>query len=116
MEHGLFSPVPRRQPMSQRISVLLVTLLAASPAVAQAPLDLIPQDSVIALVVRNQQELKKKGDRFLMDTGLTADIRPSQIFDFGYAFLGVSKGLDPNGGPALVLMGPEKKGERMTIE
>jgi len=65
----------------------LAALLTWAGAAAAAPgvLDLIPEDADAAIVMRNGDELDKKGDKFLEDTGI--DLRPSQLSDLLIAFL-----------------------------
>ena len=91
--------------MSRRPSVLaLIALLALSPAVsAQGMLDLVPADAAAALVVRNLDELKTKGDKFIAQSELRVPIRPSELFALGLKFLKVTGGVDTKGSAAIIL-------------
>jgi hypothetical protein len=87
---------------------LLVCLLwtAAAPA-QQGMLDLIPANAAAAVSIRSLTDLKKKGDRFVADAELNVPLRPSQVFEQIYQFLGVQGGIDEDGAAAVVLLRPE---------
>ena len=94
----------------RRITPLVLIAALTNTARGQTPTELIPDAAAFAVVVRSQEELQTKGDKFLKDTMLNLPLRPSQLFDFAYQFLGVTNGLDRRGSAAVMLLGPEKKG------
>src|SRR5438067_13811428 len=62
--------------------VPFVALLAtAGGATAQGTLDLLPSDAIASCAVRNLNDLKKKGDKFIKDVDLQIPVRLSQLFD-----------------------------------
>ena len=89
------------------LTVLVFFVQAAALRAQGQILDLIPANAAAALVVRNLDELKTKGDKFVADAELKVPLRPSQIFDFGFQFLGVKGGLDMKSPAAIVLVPPE---------
>ena len=104
--------------MSRRtIGLTLVALLAlAGPAAAQqGPLDLIPADATGAFAVRNLNDLAKKGDQFLKDTEMQVPIRPSQVFDMAFMFLGVQGAVDTGGSAAIVVVNQKVVGGNLNV-
>jgi hypothetical protein len=96
--------------MSQRTLVLaMVTLLALSSAAgAQGQmLDLVPANAAAGLVVRNLDELKEKGDKFIQESELRVPIRPSELFALGLKFLKITSGVDTKGSAAIILGPPQ---------
>ena len=80
------------------------TLRAADPKPA-GPLELIPDDAVFAVGVRNLKELHERGDKFIEASRFRIEdtYRPSQLLLKLFDFLGVKKGLDEKGPAAVVL-------------
>ncbi len=86
----------------------VAVLLAWSPAAsAQGMLDLVPADAAAGLVVRNLDELKAKGDKFIAESEMRVPIRPSDLFAMGLKFLNVAGGVDTKGSAAVLLAPPE---------
>jgi hypothetical protein len=99
--------------MSRKIVLpALVALWAWAGVATAAPdvLDLVPEDAAGAVAIRNLTELHKKGDKFLDETELKVSLRPSQLFDIAFAWLGVTQGLDRNGTAAIIVANPKKAG------
>jgi hypothetical protein len=95
---------------------LAVSLLWAAAAPAQqGMLDLIPADAAAAVSIRSLTDLKKKGDRFIADAELNVPLRPSQIFEEMYKFLGVQGGVDEDGAAAIILLRPEGENEEIGL-
>jgi hypothetical protein len=91
-------------------ALLLLVCTALAPA-AEGPLDLIPADAGAAIVVRNLNDLKKKGDQFLADSGIGDNsLRFSQLFQQGYDFLGIKAGIDHDRPAAILLANPKAAG------
>ncbi|HZY86889.1 MAG TPA: hypothetical protein VFE78_18795, partial [Gemmataceae bacterium] len=89
----------------------LVALWAwAGAANAADVLDLIPEDAAGAVAIRNLNELHKKGDKFLDESELKVSLRPTQLFDFAFTWLGITRGLDRDGAAAIVVANPRKAG------
>jgi hypothetical protein len=92
----------------------LVALWAWASTAAAAPdaLDLVPEDALAAVTVRNLTELRKKGDKFLDESELKVSLRPTQLFDFAFTWLGATRGLDRDGTAAIIVANPEKVGHK----
>lgn len=91
-------------------------LVCALPASAQGPApDLIPDDAAFALVVKNVEALKEKGEQFFKAHNVDPDRspRPAQLFDQLFTFLQLKEGVDRKGAAALVLPNPEKLGLKL---
>ncbi len=90
----------------------LVALWAWAGGATAAPdvLDLLPEDAAGAVAIRNLTELHKKGDKFLDETELKVSLRPSQLFDLAWSWLGITQGLDRDGPAAIVVANPQKAG------
>jgi hypothetical protein len=87
--------------------VALVVLLAvAAGGQAEGLLDLVPDEAAAAFGIRNVQELKGKGDRFVKQAGIDDGIRPSQLFELACVWLGIKAGLDETGAAAAMLVDP----------
>jgi hypothetical protein len=69
----------------------LILLSLVDHASAQTALDLLPQDAVGSIAIRNLDDLIKKGDDFLTKTAIRMPIRPSELFDQGAQAIGVTK-------------------------
>lgn len=71
-------------------------LRAADPMEVKTGFDLIPSNAAAGFVVQNLKELKTEGDAFLKNTGLEQkfSLRPSQLFDMAFSFVGLMKGRD----------------------
>src|SRR5437870_4907911 len=89
---------------------LLACFVGANITRAADPLDVIPQNAAGAIVVRNPKELGKKGDRFIAETDIKMPLRPSQLVDQLYTFLGITTGLDAEGTVALLVAEAESIG------
>ncbi len=92
------------------LSIMLALLGGTGAAAAPQPLDLVPDDAAVALVVRSPAELKKKGDKLIADTGVKYLMRPSQLFDWVYQNLEIKGGVDEAGSAALVVANPKLLG------
>jgi hypothetical protein len=90
--------------------VALLLLTAGAARAQHGVLDVIPADAAAAVAVRNLDDLKTKGDKLIADAELQMPLRPSQLFDEAYKFLGVQGGVDPKGAAAIVLARPEDAG------
>jgi len=101
--------------MSVLRNLLMASIFAiiAAPASAQGMLDIIPQDAVFSIAVRDLDELVKKGDKFLTDTEIRVPLRPSMLFSLANDFLGIRAGLDRKKPAAILLLSPEKDDERL---
>ena len=95
--------------MFARLYFALALLSAVGgTALAQSdPLDLIPSKAAAAIVIRNADDLRKKGDDFLKETGLNLPLRPTDALDFVKTFLGIKDGLDLKQPAAAVLLPPD---------
>src|SRR5262245_13114225 len=88
----------------------VMLLLGANSTLAQtAPLDFIPDDAAVAVVLRHPNELKKKGDALLKKAGIDLDMRPTQAVDFLANYLGLFKGVDYDRPAGAVTFRPEGK-------
>lgn len=88
--------------------VLLVSILSSRAGAQEGPLDLIPADALAAIAVRSPDELRKKGDELVRETGLKLDFRFSDAVDQLANWLGVGPGLDFKG-PAVLFALPEEE-------
>jgi len=95
--------------MVSRLFLSLAFLgVGTNTALAQSsPLDLIPSDAALAIIIRHPEELRKKGDDFLKDTELNVGIRPTEALDFIKMFLGINQGLDLRQPSGAVLLRPK---------
>lgn len=93
----------------RNLAVGLLTLVVAAHASAQTPLEILPEDAVVALAIRDLDDLIKKGDVFIKDADIRTPARPSDLFDQGTQALGIRKGYDRKAAAAVLLMPPEKK-------
>src|SRR5581483_5948042 len=93
--------------MTRQIFPALLTLCLLAPAsrAQQSAADLIPQDASFALVVKDLEDLRKKGEKFFDDNDLDANKvgRPTQAFKQLFKWLGIEKGVGEKGSAALVL-------------
>jgi hypothetical protein len=89
---------------------LVGALTGAGVAPAAGVLDLIPEDAVAALAVRNLNELKKKGDQFVADAELKSLPRVSQLFESLLDSQGIRGGVDLDGSMAVVVANPDPFG------
>jgi hypothetical protein len=97
--------------MNRLLLVGVLFLGIADRVSAQAPLDLLPQDVVAAIAIRDLDALIKKGDKFLTAAEIRMPLRPSELFDQGVQFLGVRNGYDRKASAAIILMSPEREEE-----
>src|SRR5690606_30945960 len=90
--------------------------LAASVP-AQGPLELLPADSLAGVAIRDLDDLKQKGDQFIKETELKVSLRPSELFEEAYRFLGVQAPgvVDRRGSAAIVLANPKTVGEELGL-
>src|SRR5262249_18238535 len=105
--------------MFRRAALLTLTACLLGPAAApaqQGMLDLIAADAAAAVSIRSLTDLKKKGDKFVADTELNVPLRPSQLFEEMYKFLGVQGGVNEDGAGAIVLLRPEGKDEELGLQ
>jgi hypothetical protein len=97
-------------------NVLAFALLASSvyadepgkPAKGKSAdaLAVVPEDALVAIAIRNVQELTKRGDVFIEKTELKTPLRLSEGYRFVTGYLGLAKGLDEEGSAALMLFKP----------
>lgn len=73
----------------------------------QGMLALIPADATAALVIRDLNDLRKKGDKLEADVGVKDLPRVSELFEQVYRGLGVSGGVDQDGSAAIVVVNPK---------
>jgi hypothetical protein len=99
--------------MTSRPSLLLATFLATAMPVVAGPshLDLIPADAALGFAVRNLDDLKVKGDRFLEESELEVPWRPSQLFDLVLSGFTVHDIADTSSPAAVVVMRFPRPGE-----
>src|SRR5262249_10167183 len=118
LRHGGYLPLPGEPAMFCRTALTCVFLTAwTSTAAAQTSmLDLIPGNASAGVALRNLNDLRKKGDKLLVDANLQLPLRPTQLFDILFRELGITGGLDHDGTVALVLAPPEKKEEGVTLQ
>jgi hypothetical protein len=98
-----------------RLILSLVVLCTGTLRVfAQASaLDLIPANAAAAVVIRNAEELRKKGDEFLMKSNVDLGIRPTDALALVRNMLNLNEGVDLEQPAAAVLLRPE--GARKTV-
>ena len=107
--------------MQARSIIGLVFLLAGTvPLRAQGILDFIPADAMFAAVIRNADELRKKGDKLGEDSGLRPIYRPSQLLPLAYVVMGINgASVDETKPFAIVCVNPkvvDEKAENTPIE
>ena len=103
--------------LARSFLILLCLFATAAPAMAEpSMLDLISGDAVAGLTIRNLNDLKKKGDRFMADSELKLPIRPSQLFDQGFQFLGINTGYDPERPGGILIANPATVGDDKVSE
>jgi hypothetical protein len=73
------------------------------PAAKAGILDIIPADAGAAFAIRNLEDLKTKGDKFIDETQMKVFLRPSQLFDMGLQWIGIEQGVDDQAAMALIL-------------
>ena len=86
----------------------------AAPRKADA-LDIIPEDVVAAIAIRDVADLTKRGDEFIAKTELHVPMRLSDAYRFVTAYLGLKGGLDENGAAALMLFRSEPRGDGLVL-
>jgi hypothetical protein len=100
--------------MSRKLRlVAILTLLVGgtSAPAAEGPLDLIPADAGAAVAIRNLNDLIKKGDKFIAESGIkNNEVRFSRLFQNGYDFLGIKAGIDDDRAAAILLANPKALG------
>jgi hypothetical protein len=89
-----------------RLIALIALLALAAAGNAEGLLDLIPQDAGAAFGVRNLNELRTKGDKFVKNGGFDDGGRPSQLIDLAIGWLGVKAGFDEKAPVAAMLVDP----------
>src|SRR5882762_3018401 len=93
--------------MTSRFSLVLI-LAGALPAAAQSPLDHIPPDALGALVIRDLNDLQKKGDKMLDDMKVEKGARISTLLPLAFLGLGIPQGeLDLSRPIAIVVANPK---------
>lgn len=95
------------------LATMILLAVAAAPAAAQAPLDIIPQDAAASIAIRDLDELIKRGDKFIADTGIDNNLRPSDLFREVNQFLGINQGLNVKRPAAIFLMRPAKEKDQI---
>lgn len=78
--------------MNNRIAgfALVGCMLATSLVQAQGTLDHIPPDALGALLFRNVEDLKKKGDETFKEAGIDDGMRPSTLLPLLYTLIGIN--------------------------
>jgi hypothetical protein len=76
-------------------------------APAAEMLDIIPADCCGALAIRSLADLKKKGDKFLEESKMHVGLRPSELFEEGFRYLGLKVGVDEKAPAALMIVNPK---------
>lgn len=87
---------------------LAVLLIMAGNGRAQTVLDLIPPEATAGIAIRNLDELRARGDKFVADAGMQNLFRPSQLWLMALQFLGINAGVDTKNSAAIVLAPPDK--------
>ncbi len=93
--------------MTRSYFASMILCMATSPAAAQGPLDLLPQDAAASIAIRDLDDLIKRGDKFIADTGVDIPFRPSELFKEANQFLNIRDGLNIKKPAAIFLMRPE---------
>jgi hypothetical protein len=104
--------------MAKRLLLTLILLgVVPGDLFAQlGSLDLIPANASMAVVIRHPEELRKKGDVFLKESGLDLGIRPTDALAFIKNFLGVNQGLDLEQPAAAVLLRRDNERKPIGLE
>lgn len=105
--------------------VILLSLLVSTARADDSPkatarkqttaLDIVPEEVVAAIAIRNVTELTERGDQFITKTELKVPMRLSEAYGFVTSFLGIGRGLDKKGAAALMLCKPELKEEGLVL-
>ena len=94
-----------------RCLIPLLLLAGAGRSRSETPvLELIPENAPAGFGIRNLDDLQKKGDKLIKDSGWQAPARPSELFTAAYNFLGIKDGVDTKGSAALILANPKEAG------
>lgn len=104
--------------MTSRVPLaLLLILTAAAPAAEPSPLDIIPPDALGALVIRDLNDLQKKGDKMLDDMNVDKGARISTLLPLAFLGLGLPQGeIDLSRPIALVVASPKSIDPKLTVE
>ena len=98
--------------LNRRLLVLVILSAWPGAAFAQSSaLDVIPADAAVAIIIRNPDELRKKGDDFLKEANINLGIRPTDALAFVTNFLGINQGLDLEQPAGAVVLRPENAGK-----
>lgn len=96
------------------LALLVSAVLANEPktAVEQTKadaFDIIPEDVLAAVAIRNVSEFISRGDEFIDKSEWRIPIRLKDVYDSVTTSLGIRDGLDKNGAAALMLFTPDVK-------
>ncbi len=102
----------------RRLALTPTALLLLAGAASAAPdvLDLIPEDAVIGVAIRNLNDLKKRGDQLLAESEIKNLPRPSELFEGVYTHLRIKDCVDQEGSAAILLANPDVIGVRLWDE
>ena len=90
--------------------VLLAWLgLATMASAGQDLFDLVPEDAPAALVMRDIDALRKKGDQLIAEAGLQGMGRPSDLFNLLVNSLDLQGKIQTDGRAAVVVTQPARK-------
>jgi hypothetical protein len=93
------------------MSCALLLLGIGRTAAADADhVNLVPENALLGITIRNVEDLGKKGDALVDKTGWNAPDRPSRLFVMLLEFLGIKTGVDLQSAGGLVLANPREAG------
>jgi hypothetical protein len=89
-----------------------LALVVLSPALAfgQSGADLISDDATFALALNSISGVRDKAEKFLIEHKLRLWQKPSNLFKFGFLYLGIGGGTNEKG-PAAIVLGSLKKAD-----
>jgi hypothetical protein len=102
--------------MTARHSLIALAVLAAPAARAHGgpgALDLIPEDAVAAVAVRNVNELQRKGDKLLAAAETPDEVQTARLFEFAFEHFGIGDVVDRDASAAVVLVNPDVLGVKL---
>ncbi len=98
------------------LSLTILSFLPTGVFAQTSALEVIPADAAIAIVIRNPDELRKKGDTFLEETKIDLGIRPTDALNMVTNFLGINQGLDLKRPAGAVLLRPKNAPQNIGLE
>ncbi|MCA9261653.1 MAG: hypothetical protein KDA61_20690, partial [Planctomycetales bacterium] len=78
-------------------------------------LDVIPGDAAVVVAIRDAADLSRRGDELIDKTKVQSPFRLTELFRWLTDYLGISKGLDSQGGYALMLLASEPRFESLVL-